>query len=668
MLKIIAFSIVILSAFALFAYSAKRILGLLKIGKSENRFDNIGLRIKNVVVIAIAQSKLFRDPVAGVVHAFIFWGFVLFISAVVESFIQGFIPGFSFIFLGPLFSLMTITQDVFGVLVILSVLFALYRRFVQRVKRLEVDAEGQKDAAFILVMILLVVVSMMGQNSAHVAINEGVLAKWEIRPVTQYLAGIFQSGNSAVMPYEVFWWTHILLVLGFLNYLPYSKHLHVITSVPNVYFSNLNEKRAQLKPLDLADENAEYFGVNDIEKFSWKQLLDGFSCTECGRCESVCPANTVGKPLSPRKIITDIRDRTHDKGPLILSNVNEGELYEKTLVPNYTSEPELWSCTTCMACVQECPVMIEHVGTIVDMRRHLVLMESNFPSELNNTFKSLENNGSPWAFPASERGNWAEGLGIKTMAEDPNAEYLFWVGCAGSFDDRYKKVSKAFAGIMQEAGVDFRILGSEEQCNGDTARRLGNEYLAQTLMQTNIETMNGYGVKKVVTACPHCFNSIKNEFPQFGGNFEVVHHTEMIQQLVTTGKVKVDAKVDLVNKTTYHDSCYLGRYNEIYDSPRDIIAKATGNQPVEMARNKSRGFCCGAGGGRMFMEDNEGGRINIERSKEAVATGVDTIATACPFCMTMMTDGVKALEKSEDVKVKDIAEIVFENLHNSITK
>lgn len=668
MLKTVAFTIVLLSAFALFAYSGKRILDLLKIGKPDNRFDNIGLRIKNVIVIAIAQSKLFRDPVAGIVHALIFWGFVLFISAVVESFIQGFFPGFTFAFLGPLFSIMTITQDVFGVLVILSVLFALYRRFVQKVKRLEVDSEGQKDAAFILIMILFVVVSMLGQNSAHVAMNNGILADWEIRPITQHLAGIFTAGETATIPYEVFWWTHIFLVLAFLNYLPYSKHLHVITSVPNVYFSNPLEKRAQLIPLDLADEKAEYFGVNDIEKFTWKQLLDGFSCTECGRCESVCPANTVGKPLSPRKIITDVRDRTNEKGPLILSKVTEGEVFEKALVPNYTSEAELWSCTTCMACVQECPVMIEHVGTIVDMRRHLVLMESNFPSELNNTFKSLENNGSPWAFPASERGAWAEGLGIKTMAEDSNSEYLFWVGCAGSFDDRYKKVSKAFAGIMQEAGIDFRILGSEEQCNGDTARRLGNEYLAQTLMQTNIETMNGYGVKKVVTACPHCFNSIKNEFPQFGGNYEVLHHTEMIDQLVSSGKIKVDPKVELVTNTTYHDSCYIGRYNDIYDAPRDILAKSTGKQPVEMERNKSRGFCCGAGGGRMFMEDNEGGRINIERSKEAIATGAETIATACPFCMTMMTDGVKTLEKSEEVMVKDIAEIVFENIHLSITK
>ncbi len=666
-LKTIAFSIVLISAFTFFGFSTKRILSLLKLGKPENRFDNIGARIKNVFIIAIAQSKLFRDPVAGIVHALIFWGFVLFIAAVLESFIQGFSPAFTFAFLGPLYSAMTITQDVFGVLVVLSVLFALYRRFVLKIKRLEVDKDGQMDAAVILVLIMFVVLSMIGQNTAHVAKQGSVLAAWEVRPLTQHLAGVFTSPEVATNAYEVFWWIHILLVLGFLNYLPFSKHLHVITSIPNVYFAAPAEQRAQLQPIDLNDEKAEYFGVNDIEKFTWKQLLDGFSCTECGRCESVCPANTVGKPLSPRKIITDIRDRTLDKGPILLGGGGDGEVIEKTLVPNYTSEAELWSCTTCAACVQECPVMIEHVGSIVDMRRHLVLMESNFPQELNNTFRSLENNGSPWAFPASERGAWADGLGIKTMAEDNNTEYLFWVGCAGSFDDRYKKVSKALAGIMQQAGIDFRILGSEEQCNGDTARRLGNEYLAQTLMQSNIETLNNYGVKKIVTACPHCYNSLKNEFPQFGGNYEVKHHTELIDELLSDGKLSVTADVKAA-KTTYHDSCYIGRYNDIYDAPRKIVAASTGRESLEMERNRSRGFCCGAGGGRMFMEDTEGGRVNIERSKEAIGTGAGTIATACPFCMTMMTDGVKTLEKSEEVQVKDIAEIVFENLNTSIIK
>lgn len=304
--------------------------------------------------------------------------------------------------------------------------------------------------------------------------------------------------------------------------------------------------------------------------------------------------------------------------------------------------------------------MIEHVDSIVDMRRHLVLTESTFPSELNNVFRSLEVNGTPWAFNQSERADWAEGLQIKTMAEDKETEYLFWVGCAGSFDNRYKKVSRAFASIMQKAGVNFRILGTEEKCNGDTARRLGNEYLAQQMMQENIEKLNGYGVKKIVTACPHCFNSIKNEYKQFGGNFEVLHHSEMIEALLEAGSIQV--KKTGVRKVTFHDSCYLGRYNDTYEAPRETLKAIPGVTLTEMERNKSRGFCCGAGGGRMFLEDVEGGRINEERSREAIATGADTIGTACPFCMTMMNDGVKAHDKADSVAVKDIAEIVFENL------
>jgi Fe-S oxidoreductase len=304
--------------------------------------------------------------------------------------------------------------------------------------------------------------------------------------------------------------------------------------------------------------------------------------------------------------------------------------------------------------------MIEHVDSIIDMRRNLVLTESEFPSNLNNVFKSIETNFTPWAFNPADRALWAEGLNIKTMAEDSNGEVLFWVGCAGSFDDRYKKVSRAFATLMQNAGVDFRILGTEEKCNGDTARRLGNEYLAQTMMQENIGVLNNYGVKKIVTACPHCFHSLKNEYPQFGGNFEVMHHSQFLDELLQDGKIKLKENIEN-QKFTYHDSCYLGRYNNIYDAPRAALTKISGSELVEMQRNKSRGFCCGAGGGRMFLEDEEGGRINEERTHEALETDANTIASACPFCMTMMTDGIKHFEKTEEVSVKDIAEIVLEN-------
>ncbi|MBI2416321.1 MAG: (Fe-S)-binding protein [Ignavibacteriales bacterium] len=660
--RIILFAIVSISAFVFFIKNVGRIISYIKLGKPENRFDNIRERIQNVVSIAFGQSKLLREPVAGTIHFLIFWGFILFGIAVTESLVQGVFRKFTFAFTGPFYLLITGVQDILGILVLLSILFSLYRRFVQKVPRLQVEGKGKYDAALVLFMISLVVLSMFGQNISHVAKSGFVLTHNELRPLSAYLAGkIFPAnGAGADVSFEIFWWLHIIFVLGFLNYLPYSKHFHIISSIPNVFFSGLPGRKNVIQPLNLEDENAESFGVDDVQKFTWKQLLDGYACTECGRCTSVCPAANTGKTLSPRNIIVEIKKRTNTIAPLVLGGITEGDVIADTLVHHHITDKELWQCTTCNACVQECPVMIEHVDSIVDMRRHLVLTESTFPSELNNVFRSLEVNGTPWAFNQSERADWAEGLQIKTMAEDKETEYLFWVGCAGSFDNRYKKVSRAFASIMQKAGVNFRILGTEEKCNGDTARRLGNEYLAQQMMQENIEKLNGYGVKKIVTACPHCFNSIKNEYKQFGGNFEVLHHSEMIEALLEAGSIQV--KKTGVRKVTFHDSCYLGRYNDTYEAPRETLKAIPGVTLTEMERNKSRGFCCGAGGGRMFLEDVEGGRINEERSREAIATGADTIGTACPFCMTMMNDGVKAHDKADSVAVKDIAEIVFENL------
>lgn len=631
--------------------------------KQDNRFDNIKERIKRVLVIAFAQTKLLRDPVAGLLHLLIFWGFMLFIFAVIESIIQGFYSSFNLSFLGFFYTVITFIQDIFGVFVILAVLISLYRRFIQKVPRLNVDKEGKLDAAFILIMIMFVCVSMFGYNSAAFSLNNFNFHPNEYRPISAALSFLFFDSTSTpnLFLYEFFWWMHILIIFGFLNYLPYSKHLHVLTSLPNVFFANLEPNRNTIKPLNLEDENADTFGSSDIEELSWKQILDGYSCTECGRCTDACPAHTVGKSLSPREIIVNIRQRTKDKAPLLVDGKTNEDVTNKKLVHDYVKDIKLWECTTCMACVQECPVMIEHLDSIIDMRRYLVLTESEFPSNLNNVFKSLETNYTPWAFNQADRAAWAEGMNIKTLAEDSTGEILFWVGCAGSFDDRYKKVTKAFATIMQKAGVDFRILGTEEKCNGDTARRLGNEYLAQTLMQENISTLNSYNVKKIVTACPHCFHSLKNEYPQFGGNFEVKHHSEFISELINEGKLQLkDSNVK--KEITYHDSCYLGRYNDVYEAPRNVINSAS-IEIKEMNRNKSRGFCCGAGGGRMFLEDEEGGRINEERTKEALATGVDTIASACPFCMTMLNDGVKHFEKQDTVQVKDIAEIILENIN-----
>jgi Fe-S oxidoreductase len=662
--KTLAFLLVLVVSFSLFGYSVRRLVLLLRFGKEDHRFDAPWLRFKRMIIVAFGQSKLFREFIPGIMHALIFWGFVVLFLAVIEAIGQGVIPGFSLSILGPFYHPLIVVQEFFVGCVILSVLFALYRRFVIRPKRLMVDRHGQIDATMILVVILLIMVSMLGQNAAKMDLtgNDGS------RFLSALFVPLFVGGTSetANVVYEICWWAHIVLVFGFLNYLPYSKHLHVLTSIPNVYFSSTKPKGA-LQPINLEEEGVEKFGVSDVEDLTWKQLLDGYTCTECGRCTASCPANLTGKLLSPRKIIVDIRKRLSEKGSLLLdgalqdSNPTETDKSsdKKSLVHDYITPEELFACTTCMACVQECPVNIEHVDAIVDMRRNLVLMESNFPPEVQSLFRNLESNSNPWAFSSSSRADWAEGLNVPLIANAQEADVLFWVGCAGSFDNRYKKVSVAFTKLMQQANVKFAILGTEEKCSGDSARRIGNEYLAQTLMKENVETLNKYKVKKIVTSCPHCFHTLKKEYPQFGGNYDVMHHTDFLAQLLQEGKIKPirDLKVNL----TYHDSCYLGRYNDVYDAPRELLESVQGIDIVEMERSRSKGMCCGAGGGRMWMEEKEGKRVNIERTEQALATNVTVISTACPFCMTMMTDGVKAKEMSEQVQVKDVSEILFES-------
>ncbi len=661
MIRAAVFSVVFVFAIAFFVNSCRQLVRTLGIGRSENRTDRIGTRIKRVLVVAFGQSKLLREPLAGMLHFFIFWGFVILLSAVLEAIIEGFYPGFTLEVLGPLFPAIAILQESVGILVVVSVLIGLVRWYVVPPKRYygpEISTHVRTDATLILCTILLIILSMFGANAAKMILTGSYPAA---RFVSFQMAGLFMSAPGVRAWFEVCWWMHILLVLGFLNYLPHSKHLHVLSSIPNVFLSSL-KPRGALSKLNLEDENAEKFGANDVVDLTWKQLLDGYTCTDCGRCTAACPANFTGKPLSPRKIIMNLRQRTAELAPVLLQpGASENvAIKEHVLLDNFISEDELWACTTCQACMQECPVTIEHVPAIMDMRRYLVLTDSRFPAELTTTFKNLENNFSPWAFSPDTRADWAKGLDVKIMKDmEGEVEVLYWVGCAGAYDKRYEKVSRSMVKLLNAAGVPFAILGTEEKCTGDAARRAGNEYLAQMLMNENVETLNRYKFKKIVTTCPHCFNTLKNEYPDFGGNYEVVHHTAFLEDLVRSGKLKITRKAG--ESVTFHDSCYIGRYNGIYEAPRNLLESAGANLK-EMTRSGDKGFCCGAGGARMFMEETIGKRVNVERVEEALQLAPQSIATACPFCLTMLTDGLKAKEADEKTAVKDIAEVLADTM------
>ncbi len=685
-LENVVFLFVLAAASGFFALNAQRLVQYLRLGQPDDRLDRPFARAWNVLRVGIAQTKILREPVAGAMHATIFWGFMVLTAGTVEFIAAGVVPGFSYALVLPqlAYAAYEASQDAFAVFVLGAIAFAYFRRLVLHPRRLDGDNIGHLDAYIILGLIAALMATLLLNGAFLEVARPGSVGAPHFAARAVALQLSWMDSGSAWIAYRVSWWSHGLLVFAFLNYLPYSKHLHVVTSLFNVFFSNTSWKgdRAVMRPMNLEADVAQ-FGASDVEHLTWKNLLDGYSCTECGRCTAACPAHITGKLLSPRKIIVNTRQRLMEKGPLVTGDRMEflrpmfvkgdagaGErtatqVLEHTLIDQYVTEEELWACTSCRACVQECPVSIDQLDVINEMRRFLVLSESRFPAEVQPTFESLEKNGSPWAFSSADRAKWADGMNVPTMAElharGERPDVLFWVGCMGSFDDRAKKTTVAFARILQACGVRFAILGQEEHCHGDPARRLGNEYLYQMLAKGTIETLDRYAVSTIVTSCPHCFHQMGNEFPQIGGHYEVIHHSTYIERLLQEGRVALQGDEGKRLTVAYHDSCYLGRYNDVYDAPREILKRALPVvNLVEPPRTRDRGLCCGAGGGRMFMEERTGKRINAERVEELLATGADTIAVACPFCMTMMHDGARARDAKVDVL--DIAEVVASRL------
>lgn len=633
------------------------------LGKPEMRWDEAAARIKRVLRDGLLQARLFRDPYPGIMHGLIFFGFlVLFVGTALVAVNYYVARPLDLAYLrGGFYLWFSLVLEVFGLAALLGVILLAWRRFVQKPERLAYREKPDTtwEEGFILALIGLIIVTGFLVEALRIHVTQAPWEHWSFvgYGLAQLFAGVTEEGGKTL--HRLFWWIHAVMSLGFIAYIPYSRLIHIITAPANQYLSSL-KPAGHLEPI--ADfENAESFGVGTLEEFTWKQIFDADSCTRCGRCQDGCPAYLSGKPLSPKKLIQDLRAFWLERSRLALAAREKGEEAapaEKTLAGEVIDLHELWACTNCMYCMEHCPVFIEHVPKIIDMRRFKVLTEADFAPELQLTCRNLENNSNPWGVGAHLRAEWAAELNIPTLAENPAAQYLFYVGCAGSFDDRGKKVSVAMAGIMRAAGVDFAILGVEEGCCGDSALRAGNEYLYQSLAQTNIEVLNGYGVKKIITACPHGYNTIKKEYPAFGGHYEVYHHTEILAGLLKEGRIALKKNVPGV--FTYHDSCFLGRYNDIYDKPRQLLAAIPGAETVEMARNGNRSFCCGAGGGRMWMEEDQGERINDLRTDEAIAVGATGIVVACPFCLTMMTDGIKDRQREETMAARDIAELVWE--------
>ena len=654
--KIFLMGIALTGAFAIFGVRVKRLLALMKAvdGKTDLTADRLGERLRVIVKDVLGQANVRRKKGPGIAHTMIFFGFLAVQPHSLELMVQGVLPFFHVgdvlpgLYRGYLF-----VADILAFLVLGGLGYALFRRAILAPDYL---TDG-RDARLIIVFTSLIIISFHFINAFHLVVPQKGFDYSGVFTVSAALVPLFKLNTLTAMQQtaglEIAYWVHMLTILGFLVYIPGSKHLHLLAAAPNVYLKPLTRPKAMITT-DIEDEEAESFGLGTVTDLNWKNVLDLYACTECGRCEEQCPAAATGKPLSPKAVVSDIKHDLFDQADAVLAGYTE-EVKPLVREGSPLTEDVLFACTTCRACEDICPVNIQHLDLILEARKHRVLMEAAFPPELQETFSNLENQSNPWGFSADSRADWAEGLEVPLISDRPEADLLWFVGCAGSFDDRGKKISRALAGVLQRAGVDFAVLGPEERCNGDTARRCGNEYLAQMMIAENVETLNRYRPKRILTGCPHCFNMMRNEYPRFGANYEVVHHSQFLLELFRQGRLT--AQTAESGPMVWHDSCYLGRWNGIFTAPRELLALVGGGAPpLEPARTGEKGFCCGAGGGRMFMEETIGKRINNTRAQEVLKADASTVAAACPFCITMLTDGITDCGGAGEVL--DIAEIV----------
>ena len=666
----------------MFAIAGRRMFWLyrlISVGQpAPDRFKNIPKRVKAELVEVGGQKKLLQWTVPGIAHAMTFWGFTILLFTILEAYGALFQRDFHVPLIGHTAAL-GFLEDFFAVAVLLSLLVFTAIRIKNSPKR-----ENRRSRFFgshttaawlVLGMIALVIISLLGYRAAQVNTGNFPYGWWAF--ASHGIANLLRplgTGVNSVLE-TVLLLINITVITGFLVFVAYSKHLHIFLAPINVATSRRPRALGALASTpdmsmeDVGEDDEVVFGAGRIEDFSWKQLLDMATCTECGRCQSQCPAWNTDKPLSPKLVIMDLRDNLFASADRIMKQKRAAGVEVESLVPSVIDPDVLWSCTTCGACVEECPVDIEHIDTILDMRRYEVLMESRFPTEAGLMLRNIENQGDPWGLGAAKRLDWTQSLDFEvpvvtdTIPDD--IEYLYWVGCASALDERARKGAQATARMLRRAGVSFAVLGPKESCTGDPARRLGNEYLFQEQAKLNIETLTNAGAKKVIASCPHCFNTLSNEYPALGGNFEVIHHSQLLEHLVTAGKLTPGNGYS--GTVTYHDPCYLGRHNRVFDEPRTVIDAIPGATNVEMKRCREKGFCCGAGGARMWLEENIGKRINMERTEEALGTGADVVSTACPYCMIMLDDAVRAHQKEDDVRVLDLSQLVEESLGEPAT-